>query len=147
MVVIGVQGGGRGKGRKKKYSVKCRRGRATGHYSNDNCTTRLCERCGGRGHDSSKFPSPADMEDGSQEGAEAVLAPVESCRRNDGVLKRGAKAVRWEQNRRRPRWEWRRAQQVARNLIVRTPLREDCGGAGSGGDGKQLCTFSCEVAQ
>ena len=28
------------------------------------------------------------------------------CRRNDGVLKGEAKALRWEQNRRRPRREW-----------------------------------------
>ena len=72
----GGQGGGRGKAGRKKDSVKCWRCRATGHYS-DNCTIRLCGRCGGRGHDSSTCPSPASMENGSQEGAEAVLALVE----------------------------------------------------------------------
>ena len=47
--------------------------KAAGHYS-DNCTVKLCERCGGRRHEISKCASPADMDESP---AEAVLAMVE----------------------------------------------------------------------
>ena len=32
-----------------------------GHFAAD-CKTKVCKRCGGRGHDESKCPSPADVE-------------------------------------------------------------------------------------
>ena len=32
-----------------------------GHFTAD-CKTKICKKCGGRGHDESKCPSPADME-------------------------------------------------------------------------------------
>ena len=32
-----------------------------GHFAVD-CKTKVCKKCGGRGHDESKYPSPADME-------------------------------------------------------------------------------------
>ena len=40
--------------------MTCWRCKATGHYR-DNCTAELCDRCGGRGHESSKCGSPEDM--------------------------------------------------------------------------------------
>lgn len=46
---------------KAKGSGTCRRCKATGHYS-DSGTTKLCDRCGGRGYESSKCGSPVDME-------------------------------------------------------------------------------------
>ena len=46
-----------------------------GHFATD-CKTKVCKKCGGRGHDESKCPSPADMEtalavelSGSDEGS------------------------------------------------------------------------------
>ena len=44
--------------------------KAAGHYS-DSCTAKLRERCGGRGHESSRCASPADIDESL---AEAVLA-------------------------------------------------------------------------
>ena len=45
----------------------------TRHYS-DRCTIKLCERCGGIGHEGSKCASSADME--TRSPADAVLAMV-----------------------------------------------------------------------
>ena len=52
---------------------RCFRCMAAGHYS-DSCTAKLCKMCGGRGHESSKCASPADMDESP---AEDVLAMVE----------------------------------------------------------------------
>ena len=88
----GKGGGGRRRGRSGKRnddgqggttvgagrtntSVPCWRCKATGHYS-DSYITKLCERCGGRAHDSSKCGSPVDIE-ASAANMEAVLAMVE----------------------------------------------------------------------
>ena len=61
-----------GAGKAKVSLGRCFRCKAAGRYS-DSCTENLCERCGGRGHESSKCVSPADMEESP---AEAVIAVV-----------------------------------------------------------------------
>ena len=48
------------------------RRKAAGHYS-DSCTAKLCERCSGRGHESSKCASPADMDESPAEGVLAMV--------------------------------------------------------------------------
>lgn len=40
-------------------SVTCWRCQAKVHYT-DKCTIKLCDRCGGRGHDSNKCSTPAE---------------------------------------------------------------------------------------
>ena len=52
---------------------RCFQSKAADHYS-DSCTAKLCERFGGREHESSKCESPTDMDESP---AEAVLATVE----------------------------------------------------------------------
>ena len=44
----------------------------------DNCTTKLCDRCGGRGHDIGSCPTPAD----EQEAHLAMCATISSRRRD-----------------------------------------------------------------
>ena len=59
-------------GKAKIPMRKCFRCTAAGHYSGSS-TAKLCERCGGRRYDSSKFASPANMDESP---ADAVLAIV-----------------------------------------------------------------------
>lgn len=42
-----------------RESVTCWRCKAMGHYR-DSCTVKACDRCGGKGYDSSKSGSPVD---------------------------------------------------------------------------------------
>ena len=62
-----------GAGKAEGPMRRCFRRKAAGHYS-DSCTAKLCERCGGRGHESSKCASPAGIDESPAEG---VLAMVE----------------------------------------------------------------------
>ena len=48
-------------GKKPAKGPMCYNCHVRGHFAVD-CKTKACKKCGGRGHDESKCPSPADME-------------------------------------------------------------------------------------
>ena len=48
-------------GKKPAKGPMCYNCPVKGHFAAD-CKTKICKKCGGRGHDESKCPSPADME-------------------------------------------------------------------------------------
>ena len=48
-------------GKKPAKDPMCYNCHVRGHFAAD-CKTKVCKKCGGRGHDENKCPSPADME-------------------------------------------------------------------------------------
>ena len=48
-------------GKKPAKGPMCYNCHVRGHFAAD-CKTKVCKKCGGRGHDESKYPSPADIE-------------------------------------------------------------------------------------
>ena len=69
----GGRGHGGGRSGKGKEGGNSNKNAAAKTSKVNKCNTKICERCRGRGHESSKCASPADMDESP---AEAVLAMV-----------------------------------------------------------------------